>query len=498
LYVLPILQPTLLVDDFQIAFRSWTWQRAWENLWVPANEHAMPLGRITTAALVSLAGGHPTSFVTLSAWQGPLALIFGMILTGVFVGRERGHAFFGLLAMVLFGVSTVHRQGIYWFSASFSVLALDTFLLGLLAAQRAVRTGGRWSLIVCVLACALAPGWFAIGVLAGPFCCVYLFLAASEAPEPSENGRAGFRRPRAAHVLRALTPLLGTAAFLAVSLPLTAQTILHLPHYGDETAIQAFHPVAGFVIACRSTVDNLAWSFLGVSEVMCPPPWFWIPFALLVALAAWWAWRAPRKTIVLLGVCMVAVSYWLMYSARVNWSYELYSLNWNRYHLIPQLGLAFIVTGGLPSLRRWAGENSRPGLSGQQTLVMVILLGGLFLTQLPRGLLTHLTIRQPREFEDKKYVCPLTLRWELYLSRLDVCDEQRTAMRRIEHVDALCRQHHIDAATARRVLPEIHMSGDCSKEPQNESNWQFLRGSDDPREISDENARRLLLPALED
>src|SRR6266568_9434458 len=89
LYALPIAWPLLQLDDFQIVFRSWTWDTAWAKLWVPANEHAMPLGRITTCALASLAGGRPTAFLTLIGWHGPLALVAGMILLGLFVARER-------------------------------------------------------------------------------------------------------------------------------------------------------------------------------------------------------------------------------------------------------------------------------------------------------------------------------------------------------------------------------------------------------------------------
>src|SRR6516162_3541125 len=51
-----IARPYLAVDDFQILLRSWTWQRTWDDLWVPANEHAMPVGRLTTWALVRFAG----------------------------------------------------------------------------------------------------------------------------------------------------------------------------------------------------------------------------------------------------------------------------------------------------------------------------------------------------------------------------------------------------------------------------------------------------------
>src|SRR4051794_7268787 len=55
LYARWVVRPYLAVDDFQILLRSWTWQRTWDDLWVPANEHAMPVGRLTTWALVWLA-----------------------------------------------------------------------------------------------------------------------------------------------------------------------------------------------------------------------------------------------------------------------------------------------------------------------------------------------------------------------------------------------------------------------------------------------------------
>jgi len=75
---------------------------------------------------------------------------------------------------------------------------------------------------------------------------------------------------------------------------------------------------------------------------------------------------------------------------------------------------------------------------------------------------------------------------------------QMLAFRRIEAVDALCREHHISAADARRILAPIRMTYDASGEPQRESNWQFLHGSDNPRDLSDEEIRRLLQPAAPD
>ena len=70
-----LLFPVLVQDDFQILARSWTWAKTVGGLWLPNNEHAMPLGRLLTFAVARLAG-RPTGL--------PLAAV----LAGV-VGRCR-------------------------------------------------------------------------------------------------------------------------------------------------------------------------------------------------------------------------------------------------------------------------------------------------------------------------------------------------------------------------------------------------------------------------
>src|SRR5437016_4287062 len=107
LYAKFVANPYLAVDDFQILVRSWTWQRTWDELWVPANEHAMPVGRVTTWALVWVAG-RASAVPQLAACQGPLAVIAGVLLLYLFVRRELGHCLYGLVAAALFGVSTVY------------------------------------------------------------------------------------------------------------------------------------------------------------------------------------------------------------------------------------------------------------------------------------------------------------------------------------------------------------------------------------------------------
>jgi hypothetical protein len=501
LYALPLTKPILIVDDFQIVFRSWTWPAAWSNVWVPANEHAMPLGRISTAVLATVAAGRPTAFLTLTGWHGPLALVLGMVLVGLFVGRERGHPFYGLLAMALFGVSTVYQQAVYWYSASFSIWALDTFLLALLAAQQAVRKGRRWPLALSFLGCALAPGWFAIGILAGPLCSLYLLVAAVTARCQLQRDSTTGTRPSGSHspfvveLIWSCVPFLGSLAFLAVSLPLTASTIMHLHHYGEETALEAFRPSIGLLYSCRAVVDHLAWGTIGVSEVVCPPPWVWGVFGVLAGLAALWTWFAPRKTLAIVGVGAIVLSYLLVYSARAEWKYES-MVTWSRYHLFPQLGLVLLFTGGLRLPRGLFSTDAGPGLTWRQATIVLLLIGTLFVLQLPRGILAH--VRMPKDDAYGEFISTLPGGRRVHWADAEIHAQQMRVLRRIEAVDQLCRLHHISAADARRVLDPVEMPYDASGDPQYENNWQFLHGSDDPRELTDEEIRRLLRPAYQE
>jgi hypothetical protein len=477
LHGLVLAHPVLVVDDFQILVRSWTWPAAVDNLWVPANEHAMPLGRLTTWALTALAGRVADVPRVLLA-QGPLAVVLGLPLLYLFVRRELGHPLYGLVAMALFGLSTVYQQAVFWFSSSFSILSLDMTLLALLAAQAWLRTGRPWHLLAAAGWAALAPGWFAIGILAGPLCCLYLlpfegdqFVVPPSGGRPAKAGTTN--AGRAVHLLATLVPALGSVAFLAVSLPRTAERILHLPHYEGKTAVEAFHLLPGLENAGRSVVDNLALGVLGVSGLdylVCPRPLAFVVLALLAAAGVWW-WRGVRQhRLMLLGLGCIFLSYVLVYGARSEegWYYltpdgrGLHT--WSRYHLFPQLGLALFVCGGLP---RWQGSRLRldpaGALSRRQFRWLAGLVVVLFLTQAPRGVVGCVA-------------------WTAGYAR------QQEVLRQIDAVDARCRRLHIGRDTAVQALPFL----DVPDSGERENGWLLLRGSPDPRPVTAEDARRLL------
>jgi hypothetical protein len=475
-----MMYPWLAADDFQILLQSYTWHDTVANLWVPANEHSMPLGRLTTYALVRLAGS-PTRLPLTLALQGPLALLACMVLLYVFVRREVGHPFPALLAMTLFGACTHYQDAVYWFAASFALLGLATVLLGLLAAQRRWQTGSRVQLGFSALWCGLAPGWFGSGLLAGPLCALYL-LWPERAAADAKPGTP--RPPFWRRSLPALVPLLGTVFSLAITMPLNAERILNLPRVEEDKkdlkARETLDPVAGLEYTLRATVDSLVPGVLGVDTLYydrerCPgaprlavPAWL----ALLGAVALWWWLRAPHRRLLLLGLGFIFFSYVIIFTVRAYLPYEEVH-HWGRYHLFAHLGLVVFFCGGWP-LRRFLAH---PEVGGVH-----IGTGGRF-DLLAAGALLLFTLAQ----------VPFTGGGRDDLS-------QRKDLRRVERVDALCREHHIDAETARAALSYFCPAG-CGERDVNGqpiSGWDLLRGSPDPRPVSVEEARSLLLPAAQE
>lgn len=437
-----LLFPLILFDDFQYYVKSLTWQATKANLWVPANEHSMPLGRLTTWLVVQIAG-RPTLYAQVAAFQGPIALLLALPLVYMCVKRELESEPYAWLATALFGVTSVYQQAVTWFAASFSVITLDFFLLGLLAAQKVKKAGSTLAVLECFVWVMLAPAWFASGVLAGPLCSLYLLPAWREIRDWKKW-------------IVCLSPSLGTAVFLAVSLPLTAKYIMHLPHYQGRTAVESFHFGTGVLNTGRSIVDNLLLGVAGLSGIDSP---LWLVVVVLAASGIaliWWTRGAAHPRLIVLGLALILCNYILVYSARAQWTYEgvMTRPAWSRYHLLPHLGLVLIVCGGLPVLA--TGPSLLP--EDARRLRRLVLL--LFLVSLPRS---------------------------FFIIVPDV-PEQRGTLRKIEQVDARCHAQGISAEQARGVLGHLPVPL-CNDD---DNGWDLLRGSAQPIQRSEAEVRRQL------
>ncbi len=461
-----LIGPVIFYDDFQILPHARTWQRTVDSLWLPQNEHAMPLGRLLSFGL-DHAAGQLTNLPYWTCWVGPMGLLSAMAMVFVFVRREMGHSFYALLAAILFAVTSVYHQAIWWFAASFAVLSFDTLLLALLAAQCWRTTGNHVYLVLSAAACLLAPAWFALGILAGPLCFVYLLFVGWV--ERSVPHRGELRIRPTLRTLHCLWPLLGTALFLTISLPRTSDAILHTGHYGEQTATQAFDPLVGVVYTARSLADNLLLGVVGVCGVALPI-WVVAP-ALLAAASIGLAWcrQAKDRRLMLLGLGFIGSTYLLCYSARARWDYEqMVEPAFSRYHLLPHLGLVLFFVGGLRGREgRWFNLRDDGQIESRQLRFLLGVIGISFLVQLPRGLL-----------------CSSPTSWTQFAE----VREQQAALLRIEEVDSVSRQHHLAADSVRQVLgkfemPLAHGVGD---------GWDFLIGSDDPQTMPAEQVQRLL------
>jgi hypothetical protein len=184
---------------------------------------------------------------------------------------------------------------------------------------------------------------------------------------------------------------------------------------------------------------------------------------------AWWWRQAADRRLMLLGLGLISGSYLLVYSARSTWPYlRMVQPAFARYHLLPQLGLVLFFCGGLPGRAgRWFTPSADGTLRDRQRRFVYRLIGVCFLLQLPRGL-----------------ICGSPTGWYPFQSVRD----QRAVLRRIEEVDAVCREHHIGAAAAREALGRLEIP--CSLDVID--GWEFLCGSDDPRPLPQEEVRRLL------
>lgn len=432
--------PALLHDDFQIVDHAGSWAETRAGFWVPQNEHTMPLGRLSTWALAQLAPD-PRALAYLCSLQGLVAVLLGPPLVYLFVRREVGSPPVAVVAAMAFGVSSIYQQAVVWFAASFSILALDTLLLALLAAQAWRLTGRGIYLDLCLLACLLAPGWFASGILAGPLCVLYLL---------APSGEAGRRWARVS-----FAPLVGSALYLAVALPQAAATILHLEHYSGRTAVEAFKVDVGALYTARSLVDNLFLGQFGLTLIQTP---VWLVAVLLPALVVGLAfWLRPVRDfrLPLLGLGMILAPYLLTYSARGTWDYDPMVLPlYNRYHLFPQVGVAFLVAAGLAVRVRDAT------FSPAWNRALGWLLVGLFLVHLPRG------------------VGGVYQVWD-----------QWPALARVAEVDARCREHGVGRDAAVAALPPWV---EFPSAPKSFNAWRLLRGSPTPRDVPPEEIRRLL------
>lgn len=424
-----LVAPVIQNDDFVIVQQSWTWERTRANLWEPMNEHCWPVFRLAVYAIDQCSGG--ITGVPLAAMVfSRLALIAAVCGLYLFVKRERG-PFAGLVAAMVFGVTAVYAEGVYWLAASPGVACVATAAVALLGGQRWVHEK-RWTgLVTAVLASAVAPGWFGGGALVGPLVGLYLFG----------------RRP--GRWWAWAMPVAATAAYFAVCVPLAGERMTRPPHHGGKSAVQAFDPLTAVGNTGRAVTDQLVLGSVGVREVSCPVWVAAVVTPLAVAAWVWWWRRAGWSRAVLVGAAFVLLTYLLAYGMRAAWSYPDLLVRWSRYNIFPQFGLAVVIGCGM---------SGAAAVTPRRQWLVLGMTAALLVIQLRHG----------------------------YFSGPHAGSVSHDQLRRVEEVDARCREHRIAADDASAV-----MTADNPGFPH-EYLWQCLWGSPNPEPRSPDEVRRLL------
>ncbi len=156
---------SLLRDDFDYIAQSRTWPMTVAHLFDPHNVHVVPIFRIWTFLLVTIAGRLP-DLPAVFASSSYIGLIAAMVAVAWVVARETRQPAAGLSAMAVLGISTVSHPAVTWFSASQALWAGTAILVTIALAQSWAEKGGANRLAAVGLATFLAPAIWSGGLLA--------------------------------------------------------------------------------------------------------------------------------------------------------------------------------------------------------------------------------------------------------------------------------------------------------------------------------------------
>jgi hypothetical protein len=283
-------------------------------------------------------------------------------------------------------------------------------------------------------------------------------------------------------------PLLGTLLFVALLPPNTVEQIQHLEHHGGATTRERFDVGVGLINTGRSMVDNLLLGMVGISTVEVPKRWTPAILVGVAAALAWWWRSAPSRGLILLGLGTIVAAYVLVYSARASFNYDgnMTRPNWSRYHLLPQLGLAFVVAGGMPTRAGREFTSTRAErLTRTQASAVMWMVAILFVIHLPRALLGA-----PVPAPGLERLASADAANDLRQRRQDH-DKQAQVLRSVAETDDRCREHRIGAADAVDALEPVPIPLWFTRDA---NALKLLRGSDDPLPRSADEVRELLNP----
>jgi hypothetical protein len=346
-YVHQNLSYRLYSDDFAYVGASRNWSRTVDNLFMPHNTHICPSWRLLTWGVVQ-AAGDLVRLPEVMKLVSYLALVLVMLATGHFVAQESKSLTLGFAASALVGVTSIQRLSTIWFSAGQTLWAGLFILSSLILAQEALRRRWYWLWPGVFLACWIAGGFWTIGHAAGPVTAVYVLAAA--------RGRS-----------RAFAILPATAMISAVAIALTfgGQEIDASISFHGRSSREAFNAVQGLSHTCHSIVETLILANLGIDALTTDVQAVTLTLMLMAVWAGWHVRNARSVTnLEWTGAALCISAYWVEWSFRGYFSWEMLKgiLHW--YDSIPQIGWAIFLAGWIHAAvgekSEWTAGPSRP------------------------------------------------------------------------------------------------------------------------------------------
>jgi hypothetical protein len=439
-----LAHPTLFSDDV-IRIADLQTKPLGDLLFRPFNEHVAPIFEAVSWITWQLAGhrlAHAAIAFTLASLT-PFLLSLSALC--VLVYHETRSLTTALSATVLFSLSPVHAETIWWYSASSFTWALLGTLLTWLCVVRAAassragrRAIGWW--LGTVLAAAAAPACSAIGLLAGPLGALRLALS----PGVGWRGR-----------LAVLVPLAGTLLYLLIAGGTRYGMIL------GSSAIHSPDLVEGLLCGLRAPADVLVMGLAGLGNGDR-----WLSgggdlalSGLLFAGAAAYAWRGRQRPMIVGGLALILGGYALTYGVR-----NIYGTHWlmevQRYHLFPQLGFVLILAAAArPVLARFDARPRSSLRCATALAVLVLIVNGPLLRNRLRAF----------EFPD-----------------------QHATLCTMERLHQICRDHEITRAQAQATFGPIRPRWF----PHDSSVLSMLPDGVSVPRLSDEAARATLISSL--
>jgi hypothetical protein len=365
------------------------------RLFRPFNEHVAPVFEVVTTLAWDLSGRHlthaPMAF-TLASFV-PFVLI--LIALVVLVRRELESYTSAIAAALVFGVSSVYAEAIYWYSASSFSWALLCTIVVLIWSESASRAPAPLSCIGAIAAAALAPACSAIGMIAGPLGTIRILAA----------NRLTTRKS----LLAAFMPAAGTLLYLMLYLVFRPHDVFVTEGERRITIVD------GLIAACRAPVEVL---LPGLAGLRFDRPG--LPIALILTLTAlgfvvilWWALKSSARPLIVSAAGLIVGGYGLTYAVRGHHG-PYWLLQVERYHLFPQAGMALLA---VVAFHNWLRRADR------RPLLRACLLAGLAAMMIARHYV-------PLHTATRKYQFPEERQTLAAFERLDELGRERGITRR--------------------------------------------------------------------